>query len=79
MHPIRICEIEVLSGHFHILFDVDSVEQVSDFMEYAGSKLAREVNRLTGWSGPVFERRYSMIPVRAWAPRGMEVQPRRDL
>ena len=63
MHLIRICEIEVLSGHFHILFDVDSVQQVSDFMEYAGSKLAREVNRLTGWSGPVFERRYSMIPV----------------
>jgi len=63
MHPIRICEIGVVSGHFHILFDVDSVQQLSDFMEYAGSNLAREVNRLTGWSGPVFERRYSMIPV----------------
>jgi hypothetical protein len=31
--------------------------------EYTGSKLAREVNRLTGWSRPVFERRYTMIPV----------------
>jgi hypothetical protein len=27
MHPIRICEIEVVSGYFHILFDVDSVQQ----------------------------------------------------
>jgi hypothetical protein len=27
------------------------------------SKLAREVNRLTGWSGPVFERRYEMTVV----------------
>ena len=52
-----------MSSHVHILFDVDSVQQVSDFMEYAGSNLAREVNRLTDWSGPIFERRYSMIPV----------------
>ena len=63
MHPIRICEVSVLSNHVHILFDVDNVQQVADFMEYASSNLAREVNRLTGWSGPVFERRYTMIPV----------------
>jgi hypothetical protein len=27
------------------------------------SELAREVNRLTGWSGSVFERRYEMTVV----------------
>jgi hypothetical protein len=27
------------------------------------SKLAREVNRLTGWRGPVFDRRYEMTVV----------------
>jgi hypothetical protein len=32
-------------------------------MRYVGSNLAREVNRLTGWSGPVFHGRYSMIVV----------------
>ena len=32
-------------------------------MEYALSNLAREVNRRTGWSGPVFHGRYSMIVV----------------
>lgn len=32
-------------------------------MQYLGSNLAREVNRLTGWSGPVFQSRYSMIVV----------------
>src|SRR5690349_24991302 len=62
-HPIRICDIVVMSTHVHLLVDLDSVERLADFMEYAGSKLAREVNRLTDWSGPVFERRYSMIPV----------------
>ena len=63
MHPIRICEIVLMSSHVHILFDADSVQQIADYMEYAGSNLAREVNRLTGWSGPVFDRRYTMIPV----------------
>ncbi|MEA2599351.1 MAG: REP-associated tyrosine transposase, partial [Acidobacteriota bacterium] len=36
---------------------------LADFMRDFKSKLAREVNRLTGWSGPVFERRYEMTVV----------------
>jgi hypothetical protein len=32
-------------------------------MRYVKSKLAREVNRLTGWRGPVFGRRYEMTVV----------------
>ncbi|HEX4961636.1 MAG TPA: hypothetical protein VF173_12405 [Thermoanaerobaculia bacterium] len=32
-------------------------------MRYTKSKLAREVNRLTGWRGPVFDRRYEMTVV----------------
>ena len=63
LHPIRICEVVVASNHLHILFDVDSVQQLADYMEYAGSNLAREINRLTGWEGTVFDRRYTMIPV----------------
>src|SRR5690349_5493482 len=62
-HPIRICVLVVMSTHIHLLVDLGSVERLADFMEYGCSKLAREVNRLTGWSGPVFERRYTMIPV----------------
>jgi len=30
---------------------------------YLNSKLAREVSRLTGWSGKIWERRYQAIPV----------------
>jgi len=37
--------------------------QGSKFMHYVASNLAREVNRLTGWSGPVFQNRYSMVVV----------------
>jgi REP element-mobilizing transposase RayT len=63
LHPIRVCGVSVLSNHIHLVLDVDNAQQVSDFMEYANSKLAREINRLTKWSGPVFEHRYTMILV----------------
>jgi hypothetical protein len=53
----------VLSNHLHLLLVVDDAKRLSDFMEYLGSNLAREINRLTGWCGPVFQGRYSMIVV----------------
>lgn len=63
LRPIRVCAVSVLSNHLHLLLIADDARQVADFMEYVGSNLAREVNRLTGWSGPVFQGRYSMIVV----------------
>lgn len=63
LQPIRVCGVAVLSNHLHLLVAADDAEQVARFMQYVGSKLAREVNRLTGWSGPVFQSRYSMIVV----------------
>jgi hypothetical protein len=52
-----------MSRHVHILLVVDNAEEPADFMRYVNSKLAREVNRLTGWRGPVFDRRYEMTVV----------------
>ncbi len=63
LYPIRVCAIAVLSNHLHLLLIADDARQVARFMAYLGSNLAREVNRLTGWSGPVFHSRYSMIVV----------------
>jgi REP element-mobilizing transposase RayT len=63
LYPIGVCAVTVLSNHLHLLLIADDAEQVTDFMQYLGSNLAREVNRTTGWSGPVFQRRYSMIVV----------------
>jgi hypothetical protein len=37
--------------------------QGAELMRDLQSKLAREVNRLTGWRGPVFEHRYAMTVV----------------
>ena len=52
-----------LSNHLHILIRVDDSQQLSRFMGYFLSKLAREVTRLTGWRDKVFARRYQAIPV----------------
>jgi REP element-mobilizing transposase RayT len=62
-HKLILNAVSVLSNHLHILAVPESARQLADFMRDFKSKLAREVNRLTGWSGPVFERRYEMTVV----------------
>jgi putative transposase len=63
IHGVRIVMATVLSTHFHILIVVEDVLQQSNFMRDFQASLSREVNRLTGWRGPVFERRFNAIPV----------------
>ena len=62
-HGIRLFAVSVMSNHFHLLLMADDAEKIAGFMRDLQSKLAREVNRLTGWRGPVFERRYEMTVV----------------
>ena len=62
-YETTLSAFSVLSNHFHLLLVVDSAREVADFMRYSKSKLGREVNRLTGWRGPVFDRRYEMTVV----------------
>jgi REP element-mobilizing transposase RayT len=62
-YETTISALVVLSSHVHLLLVVDDAEEPAAFMRYVKSKLAREVNRLTGWRGPVFDRRYEMTVV----------------
>jgi hypothetical protein len=62
-HRIRIHLVVTMSSHYHLLLTADDAGQLAGFMRDFQSKLAREVNRLTGWRGPVFERRYEMTVV----------------
>jgi hypothetical protein len=62
-HNITLNAVSVLSSHFHILAVPESARQLADFMRDVKSKLALEVNRLTGWSGTVYQRRYDMTVV----------------
>ena len=63
IHGVRIVTITVLSSHFHILLIAEDVLQQSNFMRDVQATLSREVNRLTGWRGPLFERRFNTTPV----------------
>jgi putative transposase len=62
-YRILIFAVAVMSNHFHLLLWAEDAEKLARFMQYFQSKLAKEVNRLTGWSGPVFEQRYHMTVV----------------
>jgi len=62
-HDLTLCAVTTLSSHLHILAVVEDAQQIAGFMRDVKSKLAREVNRLTGWQGHVFERRYDLAVV----------------
>jgi hypothetical protein len=64
----RRYEVEIvcyvfLSNHYHLLVRVRDARQLAGFVGYLNSKVAREVSRLTGWSGKIWERRYQAILV----------------
>jgi len=63
VHGVRIVMVTVLSTHFHLLLVVEDALQQANFMRDVQSALSREVNHLTGWRGPVFERRFEATPV----------------
>ncbi|HKI03298.1 MAG TPA: hypothetical protein VKK31_15070, partial [Thermoanaerobaculia bacterium] len=48
-YPIRCYFFVFASNHFHLLLDVDDARQLSNFMRFLNSNLARELGRLVGW------------------------------
>src|SRR5947199_1502433 len=62
-YGVRVCFVVCASNHLHLLLGVDDAQQLARFMGYFGSKLAKEIGRLTGWTQKVFGRRYQAIVV----------------
>lgn len=58
IHGVRVVMVSVLSNHFHALLLFEDALQQANFMRDFQSASSREVNRRTGWRGPVFERRF---------------------
>ncbi len=52
-----------MSTHYHLILRVDDAKRLARFVGYFNSNLAREVARLTGWTGKIWERRYQAIPI----------------
>jgi hypothetical protein len=53
--------ISLLSNHYHMIVRAESAKRLSRFAGYFNSNLAREVSRLTGWTGKIWDRRYQAI------------------
>jgi hypothetical protein len=60
-HKARVCFFVCASNHMHLLLWTEDARELSKFMGYFLSKLAREVGRLTGWKEKIFSRRYQAI------------------
>jgi REP element-mobilizing transposase RayT len=71
LFQMKICNLACLSNHIHLLLVVDDAEQLSSFMEYVNSNIAREVGRLVDWKEKFWGRRYHAILV-SDEPRAQE-------
>ena len=62
-YGVEIHAFVFLSNHYHLLATFRDVVQMSRFVGYLESKLAKEVARRTGWRDKIWARRFTSIPV----------------
>ena len=60
---MKICCFVVLSSHYHGLLVPNDPEHLADFMEFLNCNLSKEIGRLHGWKGKLWNDRYSLVPV----------------
>jgi REP element-mobilizing transposase RayT len=63
LYPVQIHAFTFLSNHYHLLLSVEDALQLSRFMNYVNSNLAREAGRMYGWRDRFWARRYQAIVV----------------
>src|SRR3954451_18623573 len=61
LYPVDLVAFSLLSTHYHMILDAEDTQRLARFVGYFNSNLAREVGRLTGWTGKIWERRYQAI------------------
>ena len=61
--PVEIYAFGGLSNHLHLLIGVKEVDHLAGFMHFVNGNLAREANRITGWSEKFWGRRYRAIEI----------------
>ena len=61
--PVELCGAVFTANHYHLLLVAHEQQDVSRFMHHAAGNLSKEVNRVRGRRGPLWERRYSGIVV----------------
>ena len=61
--PVELCGAVFAANHFHLLLVAHEQQDVSRFMHHAAGNLTKEVNRVRGRRGPMWDRRYTGIVV----------------
>ena len=65
-YPIRVCAYSFVSNHFHLILDVDYALQLSRFMRYVNSNLARKIGMIL----PALLKTRAVYKAMAWMPGG---------
>ena len=63
LHPVRLHAVVCLGTHFHLLLSPEDSQQLAGFMGHLNCNLSKKVASFHHWSGSMFERRYTCIPV----------------
>jgi REP element-mobilizing transposase RayT len=63
LYPVLLHLVVVASNHIHLIVTAESVKQLSDFMQYFNSNIAREAGRLHRWREKFWGRRYTSISI----------------
>jgi hypothetical protein len=61
LYPVDIVAFSLMSNHYHLIVRAENAKRLARFVGYLNSNLAREVSRLTGWTGKIWDRRYQAI------------------
>ncbi len=62
-YPVGIVALSFMSNHYHLLVTSRTHKELSSFMNFFSSNLAREAGRLHGWPGRLWARRFTCIPI----------------
>ncbi len=63
LYPVDLVAFVPVSNHYHLIVWVEDARRLASFVGYFNSNLAREIGRLTGWTGKIWERRYQAIVI----------------
>ena len=62
-YPVKVVGLSVPSNHYHLLATATSQQDLSEFMNFVASNVAREAGREYGWKGRFWSGRYDCTPI----------------